>query len=137
MLSDDVAAALVGFRAHAESLMVDACVVKRPDGTTLDPETLEEVPAYATVYEGPCRVQRSGALGQHDTSPGDYEFGLDGVMAQLPLSATGIERNHIFEVTAVGSISDPELVGFVATVQANLTKTHATKRTLVCEQVAP
>lgn len=138
MLGADIAAALPELRAHAESLMVDSATVRRidPDNpTTTDPVTLEEVPNYVTVWSGPCRVQRSGALSQQETSPGGYEFGVGSILAQLPLSATGIVRGDTLTVTAVGDISDPDLVGVVTTVQANLTKTHATKRTLVCEEV--
>jgi hypothetical protein len=39
-------------------------------------------------------------------------------------------------VTEVAANTDPDLLGLVATVQANLTKTHPTKRTLVCEVVS-
>lgn len=136
MLADAIRAALPELRAEAERTMVDSCTIRRPNGTTLDPETLEEVPAYLDVYAGPCRVQRSGALSPGEQAPGGYEFGVDAVLSQLPLSATGILRGDVFTVTAVGDISDPDLLDVVATVQANLTKTHATKRTLVCEQVA-
>jgi len=138
VIGDDLAAALPELRAQAESMMRDACTVKRPNGTTLDPDTLEEVPAYLDVYAGPCRVQRSGALSPREQSPGGYEFGVDSVLVQLPMMASaGIARGDVFTVTAVGDISDPDLLDVVATVQANLTKTHATKRTLICEQVAP
>lgn len=135
-LGQDIAAALPEMRAQAESLMVDAGRIRRQTGTTPDPDTLEEVPVYADVWAGPCRVQRSGALSPRDSSPGGYEFGIKSLIAQLPVSATGMVRGDVFEVTAVGSISDPSLVGLVATVEADLSKTHATKRTLVCEEVS-
>ena len=136
VLGDDIAAALPELRSQAEALMVDACKVERPNGTTLDPDTLAEVPAFALVWEGPCRVQRSGALSPREQSgAAGYEFGVDSVLAQLPLDALDIKRGHRFTVTAVGDVSDPDLLGLVATVQANMAKTHASKRTLVCEEV--
>ena len=86
--------------------MVDTLVVDVPTGgTTTNPNTLAEVPIYGAP------------------------------IAQLPLSATGIPRGARVTVTAIGDTTDPDLLGLVATVRANLTKTHPTKRTLVCEEV--
>lgn len=137
MLGDDIAQALPELQAHAESMMRDTCVVERDTGeTTLDPDSLEEVPVFETVYEGKCRVQRPGAsVGGSEPVVGESEFGVQTVHGQLPLSALGLKRGMRFRVTAVGAGTDPDLLGLVATVQANLTKTHATKRTLVCEEV--
>ena len=136
MLGDDIAAALPDLRAQAESLMVDTCVIRRQNGTAPDPVTLAEVPVFEDVWSGPCRIQRSGALSPSEQTPGGYEFGLNSVLAQLPIASTGIRRGDVLEVTAVGAVSDPALLGAVATVQADMSKTHATKRTLVCEGVS-
>ena len=134
---DDIAAALPELRAHAESLMTDRVLVERATGTrSMDPDTLEMVDDYATVHEGAGRVQRSGQLSPHESVAGEVEFGVNALMVQLPLSALGIKKGHRVTVTAVDPGSDPDLLGLVATVQANLTKTHATKRTLVCEEVS-
>lgn len=136
MLGHDVAAALPELRAHAESLMVDTLLIEGPTGNkTLDPVTLAEVDEFAEVYSGPGRIQRPGSLSPRDGVVGGVEFGLQAILAQLPLSATGIGRGMRVTVTAIGDGTDPDLLGLVATVQANLTKTHPTKRTLVCEQV--
>jgi hypothetical protein len=136
VIGHDIAAALPELRAHAESMMVDTCVVERASGETMDPDTLEMVPAFAPAYEGKCRVQRpSASVGGGEPVVGEREFGVQTVHFQLPLSAAGIKRGDRVRVTAVGS-SDPDLVGLTATVQANLTKTHPTKRTLVCEEVS-
>ena len=136
-LGGDIAAALPGLRAQAESLMTDTVRVERATGTqSMDPDTLEMVDDYSPVHEGAGRVQRSGQLSPHESVAGEVEFGVNALMVQLPLSALGIRKNDRVTVTAVGPLSDPDLVGLVATVQANLTKTHATKRTLVCEEVS-
>lgn len=116
--------------------MVDTLTVEHPTGaTTLDPDTLAEVPAFATVYNGPGRIQRSGAMSPRDNVVGGFEFGVGTPIAQLPLSAAGIPKGARVTVTAIGDTTDPDLLGLVATVRANLTKTHPTKRTLVCEEV--
>ena len=132
---DDIAAALPELRAHAESLMTDTIRLERFTGSAPDPVTLEMVDTYAAVYEGKGRVQRSGQLSPHESVAGEIEFGVNALMVQLPLSASGIKKGDRVTVVAVGSVSDPDMAGLVATVQANLTKTHATKRTLVCEEV--
>jgi len=90
---------------------------------------------FETAYEGPGRIQRPGTQPAQTVS-GEVEFGIGTVYAQLPLSATGIKRNARVTVLAIGDTTDPDLLGVVATVQANLTKTHPTKRTLVCEEVS-
>ena len=135
MLADDVAAVLPELRAQAESLMQDECTVDRATGeTTLDPVTLEEVPVFAPVYSGKCRIQRADHQ-PSDIVSGQVEFGISTVFAQLPLSATGIKRGDVVTVTAIDPTTDPDLLGMVAAVRANMTKTHPTKRTLVCEEV--
>lgn len=136
MLGEDVAAALPGMRAQAESLMQDTVLVEVGTGVELDPDTLEEVPEWAEVYAGPGRIQRPGSLSPRDDVVGGVEFGIQAVLAQLPLSAVGIQSGMRVTVEAVGASTDPDLLGLVATVQANLTKTHPTKRTLVCEEVS-
>jgi len=133
---DTVAAALGEMRSLAVELMADTIRVERATGTqTMDPDTLEMVDALETVHEGLGRVQRSGQLSPHESVSGEVEFGVNALMVQLPLSASGIRKNDRVTVTAVGPVSDPDMLGLVATVQANLTKSHATKRTLVCEEV--
>ena len=130
------AGAVTRGRRWAEALMVDTLTVEHPTGaTTLDPDTLAEVPAFATVYAGPGRIQRTNAMAPRDDVVGGHEFGTATVLAQLPLTATGILPDDRVTVTAVGTTTDPDLLGLVATVRANLTKTHPTKRTLVCEEV--
>ena len=119
----------------AESVMHDTILVERQTGTTPDPGTLEEVATYDTVHEGPGRVQRPGTQ-PSETVAGEVEFGIATVLVQMPLSATGIRRNDRVTVTALGPDSDPDLLNLTATVQANLTKSHPTKRTLVCEEVS-
>lgn len=134
MIGDDLAAVLPELRSQAESMMRDSVLIERQTGTTQDPGTLEDVATWATVYEGRGRVQRPGTQ-PSETVAGEVEFGVSTVLAQLPLSAVGVKRGHRVTVTALGPESDPDLLDLVATVQANLTKSHPTKRTLVCEEV--
>ena len=136
MLADAIREVLPVLRAEAEAMMVDSCTVTRADGgTQMDPVTLEEVPTSTTVWSGKCRVQRSGALSPREASgAAGFEFGIDSILVQLPVSATGIKRGDVLTVTDANG--DPDLLNVKATVQANMAKTHATKRTLVCEEVS-
>jgi hypothetical protein len=117
--------------------MVDTVTVEHPTGaTTTDPDSLAVVPVFVEVYDGPGRVQRSGAMSPNENVAGGVEFGIGSPVVQLPLTATGIVKGDRVTVTAIGATTDPDLLGLVATVQANLAKTHPTKRTLVCEEVS-
>lgn len=137
-LGADLAAALPGLRAEAESLMVDTVLVESWDGVTVttNPTTLAEEPAWVEVLTSPARIQRTNALSTSEPVVGGVEYAVDAFIAQFPLGATGIVKGHRVTVTAIGPETDPDLLGLVGTVQANLTKTHPTKRTLVCEEVS-
>src|SRR5690348_11505252 len=110
MLGDAIAAELPGLRAEGESLMVDTLLVELHTGDVdTDPVTLEEVPVWAEVYAGPGRIQRPGALSPREQVAGGFEFDVRAVLAQLPLSATGIESDMRVTVEAVGETTDPDL----------------------------
>ena len=136
-LGSDIAAALPDLRAAAESLMLDTIRLERATGDfTRDPVTLEDVPVFETVYEGRGRVQRTAQVSPSEQVVGEVEFGVNAVIVQLPIGVVGVKKGQRAMVVAVGALSDPDLLGLVATVQANLTKSHPTKRTLVCEEVS-
>lgn len=143
MIHDDIAAALRELRAHALRLMVDSCAITRrrlgEDGEPvreMDPVTLELTDVWDEVYAGRCRVQRPGAvMVGREPVVGGVEYGVETVHVEVPLTVLGVKTNDRVTITAVGAISDPENLGLVASVRTNRHKTHATKRTLVCEEV--
>lgn len=143
MIHDDIAAALPELRAHAESLMVDSCTIARrrldEDGEPvreMDPVTLELTDVWDEVWSGRCRVQRPGAvMVGREPVVGGVEFNVETVHVQVPLAALGVKADDRVTITATGAISDPDSVGMVLSVRVNQHKTHATKRTLVCEEV--
>lgn len=143
MFGEAIASALPLLRSEFETAMVDSCTITRQrldeDGEpveVMDPVTLELVPAVDDVWSGVCRIQRPGtSVGSAEPVVGEHEFGVDAVHVQTPFVAAGIKRGDRVTVTAIGPLTDPDELGLVATVKANLTKTHATKRTLVCEVV--
>lgn len=143
MIHDDIAAALPELRAHAESLMVDSCTVtrRRLDESgepvrEMDPVTLELTDVWDEVYAGRCRVQRPGAvMVGREPVVGGVEYNVETVHVQVPLTVLGVKADDRVAITAVGAISDPDSAGMVLSVRVNQHKTHATKRTLVCEEV--
>lgn len=143
MIADPIAAALPELRAHAESLMTDSVAITRQrldeDGEpvrVMDPVTLELTDVWDEVASTSARVQRTESQEQEPVV-GEVEHGVERLTVQAPLAVLGVKRGDRVTVTAVGPLSDPDLVGVVATVKANLVKTHATMRRLACEVVAP
>lgn len=144
MIHDAIAAALPELRAHALSLMVDSCTITRrrldEDGEPvreMDPETLELTDVWDEVYSGRCRVQRPGAvMVGREPVVGGVEYSVETVHVQVPLTVLGVKADDRVAITAMGAISDPDSAGMVLSVRVNQHKTHATKRTLVCEEVA-
>lgn len=143
MIHDDIAAALPELRAHAESLMVDSCTItrRRLDESgepvrDMDPVTLELTDVWDEVYTGRCRVQRPGAvMVGREPVVGGVEYSVETVHVQVPMTVLGVKADDRVTITATGAISDPDSVGMVLSVRVNQHKTHATKRTLVCEEV--
>lgn len=160
MIHDAIAAALPELRAHAESLMVDSCSItrRRLDESgepvrEMDPVTLELTDVWDEVYAGRCRVQRPGAvMVGREPVVGGVEYNVETVHVQVPLTVLGVKADDRVTITAVNGIddhetlraaflanplegSDPDSLGLVASVRVNQHKTHATKRTLVCEEV--
>lgn len=136
-------AALRSRRREALRLMVDSCAITRrrigEDGLPvreMDPVTLELTDVWDEVWSGRCRVQRPGAvMVGREPVVGGVEYGVEVIHVQVPIAALGVKTDDRVTITAVGATSDPENLGLVASVRTNQHKTHATKRTLVCEEV--
>lgn len=123
--------------------MVDSCTITRrrlgEDGEPvreMDPVTLELTDVWDEVYTGRCRVQRPGAvMVGREPVVGGVEYSVETVHVQVPMTVLGVKADDRVTITATGAISDPDSVGMVLSVRVNQHKTHATKRTLVCEEV--
>ena len=135
MLADDVAAALPAFRAHAESLMVDACIVTRGGEPVWDDATGTYLPGTATtVYEGKCRL-RNAAPAPQNADAGETVWAVDLVVVSLPVvGSEGVADGDTVTVTA--SSFDAAAVGTVLTVQSAHVQTHSTARRLSCQVVS-
>lgn len=136
-------AALRSRRREALRLMVDSCTITRrrldENGEPvreMDPVTLELTDVWDEVYAGRCRVQRPGAvMVGREPVVGGVEYNVETVHVQVPMTVLGVKADDRVTITATGAISDPDSVGMVLSVRVNQHKTHATKRTLVCEEV--
>jgi len=98
-LGEDIAAALPGLRAQAESLMTEPCTIRRPIGNDTDPLTGESVPAYRTpdVYAGPCKVQDAGNQAR-EVESGSSTATLTSLEVHIPVSAEAVAAGDFIEV---------------------------------------
>jgi hypothetical protein len=134
MLGHDLAAELPNLRAHAESMMLDACTVTRTaPGTFNDATGVETVGSTTTVYSGPCRL-RMARGGGSPTDAGEAQWTLSGVTVSLPVSTSGdVQTGDVVTLTA--SALDADAVGLVAQVKGVHWQTFSTARRLECEVV--
>jgi len=133
VLGDVLAAALPELRAHAVSMMVDACIIDRATGEPVLNETTGQMETtYGPVYTGRCRVQAPGTQGGNPNA-GEHQFTVLGHVVQLPIDATVYAVGDRVTITAASL--DPALVGRVFTVSSLMHKTHPTSRRLVCDEV--
>jgi len=120
---------------RAERLMTDTVVVRRATGATAqDPDTGTTTPTYADLFSSPCKVQ-ARALGALTAEAGGRTATTVRVELHLPLSAAALETFDVAEITAVGPLSDPQLVGRKFTITAPVAKSFATARRYEVEQV--
>lgn len=135
----DISDVLNEFRAEAESLMTDACVVSRegaPDpGAVIDPDTgkFPDV-AFGTVYSGKCSTNVQGAVtsGRARQSAGDEVFVLRTTL-KVPAVAPRLLIGDRVLFTA--SEFNPTLVGVVFTVTGLLPGSHHTSQQVAMQSV--
>ncbi len=116
----DVAAALPGLQAEAESLMVDTVRIRRRSGSPLpDPVTGQLVYTFTTVYEGKCRlVLRSGVV--RDVDAQSQLLAVQTPELHVPVTVSGVLPNDEFEILAG---NEAGVTGHVAGVHVQTFKT--------------
>ncbi|MCR1785306.1 hypothetical protein KVF89_22390 [Nocardioides carbamazepini] len=141
-LEDDIARALPGMRREAESLMTLTLAAYSPAGFTLDADGYK-VPAFTPEGSTFGKVQ-GGARAGADTATryikiGDVERPVIEAGLHIPISAkvpvAGEQRGLLdgaweYEITAVGRLDDPALLGRRYMVVAVPAKSFATARRL-------
>ena len=128
----NVGNALARGQRAAEARMIDACVIERATGTSVD-EYGNEVTTYETVYEGKCRVM-SWAVATTSPDVGQQRMDLLRFYVHVPVSATGVRVNDRVHVT---SSRDPELteIDRFFRVENLAHKTDQTARRLPVEEI--
>lgn len=139
MLGYDIAAALPGLRAQAESVMQSTVRIRRKTGTTRDSETGQNVPTWATVYEGPAKLRMGGA------QPNDIDASGQRVVEQSPtvslpvgahpdiVSGASADVNVDDEGELLTNPHDPDRVGTTFRVAGPHDQTFSTARRLPVE----
>lgn len=138
----DIQAALPRLRAYAESRMVDTVLIEKQTGTIDDETTGHTVPVWATAYEGPCRwQQRSQQVARTNSAGGTVT--VQQTELHLPVSTSGdVKPDEVvdgvevpYRATATVCVNDPARQGTVRPITADMTKTDATARRLLCAEV--
>jgi len=132
-LGADIAAALPGLRAQAESLMVDSCVITSGGEPVWDEAAGEwSTPDGSVVYSGKCRVQLPN-VAESNPVAGETEWTVTAAVVSLPVAGSeGVRIGHT--VTVTSGVFDSRLSGTVYRVTGEHKKTHATARRLRCEE---
>ena len=125
---------LAQFRADAEALMTDTVAVTYANGTTFDDETGTTVPNYTTRFTSKCKVQ-TRSLVARDAEVGGRTATTVTVELHLPVDAPAVEVGDVCEITAVGALSDMQLLGRKFRVVAPVGKSFATARRLDVEEI--
>lgn len=117
-------------RAMAETLMVDACTIRRQTGESTGPGGIV-TPTWTELYSGKCRWQQHQAQARGDTAGEAYQLML-GVEVQVPIAVTGLQPDD--EVICTSSLQDPDLAGRTVRIRDLSHKTHLTMRRIQCQE---
>jgi hypothetical protein len=132
---DAISGELPFLRAEAEALMTDTCIVRRPNGLTAqDPDTGSEVPLYDDLFTSKCKVQ-ARSLQALTAEAGGRTATTVRLELHLPLTADAAQTFDVAEITAVGALSDVQLLGRKFTIASPVAKSFATARRYEVEEV--
>jgi hypothetical protein len=119
---------LASRQRRAERDMTDTVTLRRATGnTTQDPDTGSTVPEYADLFTSKCKVQ-ARSLQALTAEAGGRTATTVRLELHLPLSADPAETGDVAEVTAVGALSDVQLLGRTFRITAPVAKSYATAR---------
>lgn len=124
-------AALPYLRSQAEALMSDTCTVWHVTGTygPQDEGTGEEPAILEARFTSPCRITDGNVAGSYSSeqTAGRHIAPLQPEL-HLPTSAGRVYEDDLVVIDAVGSASDPQLLGREFRALAGMAKSHATAR---------
>lgn len=128
--------ALAAGQRAARARMTTTCVVQVETGrTTQDEGTGRELPELADLFSSPCRVKATDALGVRTAEAGGREQVEIRAEIHLPLDTAAIPVGALIKITAVGSLTDVQLVGRSFRVEGPFSATDATARRLPVTEI--
>src|SRR3546814_3732902 len=131
-------AMLMRGRAMAEKLHTDTFTVRRTTGeTTTDPDTLEEVPVYATVHTDIAgKFKGVGGQNRAVQTPG-VQLAETTPEWHTSVTVLGILTDDIVECTAVDPVTgDPDLVGVTVRITGPFLQSKATARRFKVQEIS-
>lgn len=128
------ASILADGRRLAESLMIDACVIKRRGGGVTDDLTGQTTATTTTLYSGICKVQQSTRGMGHRHDVGEEPVLLLRLELHLPVvGSEGLAEGD--QVTITTAVHDTDLAGRVFVVHDLEHKSFGTARRLMVTEV--
>lgn len=117
-------------RAMADSLMQSTCRIRRAGEPVKNRETGQVLPAWTTVYEGPCRV-RFPSSQPREVDQAGQRFAEQSPTVWLPVDVSGVRVDDVGEILA--NPHAPGDVGLTFRVAGVHAQTHSTSRRLPVE----
>ena len=115
--------------------MSDTGIMRRSSGRpTQDPETGSESEAFDDVFTSKAKIQARNLVAQTAEAGGRTSVTVR-LELHLPTSAPDVQVGDVWEVTALGSLSDLQLLGRKFRVTAPVAKSYATARRLEVEEI--
>lgn len=119
-------------RADAEALMKDTCEIRRPSGSSVDPETGEITPDYLPVYSGKCRLQSNEGVSA-DRESGQSSLTVLSRSVHIPAATVQVQDGDVVTMTA--SLFSPFLVNREFRVRGWSPESYASADRLPVEEV--
>lgn len=133
---DEIAARLPELRAHAESLMLDSCVVTGPGGEPVWDDALGQyvTPDGSTVYAGRCQLAKTEPSAQ-DSESVEASWVSGATMLKLPMAAgpddegdpLAVTTGHVVTITSRGDLT--------LSVRFAIPQTFEKSRKVACDRV--
>lgn len=126
-LGSDIAAALPGLRAQAESLMVSVCTITRGGGAGVWNESTGQYDSTAvTVYSGPCRVRFPSTVVRESDTQNQFTVEQEPLLSLPVAGSEGVTVDDVVTITA--NPSDSAMVGLTLRIAGLHAQTQATAR---------
>lgn len=129
----DISAALKAGRQAAAATFTDTVKIERQgDEEYTDPITGEVTFPVVTVYEGPGKIQATGA-GVNTPEAGGAQFTVESMNLHVPIGAGPAAISDQVEILA--SKFSPSRVGHTFRISGLVEKTHATAQRFKVERI--